>query len=147
MNSRFTEDTAPYAADCVASAQVNAPRLLASGALLVVLLTAMTFIEAPVARHDLRAHVAGDPQSTSSVIGSAANGGRVLPPTVRSDVRGSTETIMSVHSAWGRMISCQPDHGTKGRSRRMLNLLLKASVIDARIDGTCDGTRAHPDFL
>ena len=73
MNSRCAEDTAPYAADCIASAQVNAPRLLASSALFVVLLAAMTFVEAPVARHDLRTHVARDPQSTSSVLGAAAN--------------------------------------------------------------------------
>jgi hypothetical protein len=76
MNSRHTEDTASYAVDCVASAQFNAPRLLASGALFAVLLTAMTFIEAPIARHDLGMHVAGDPQSTSSIIRSAANGER-----------------------------------------------------------------------
>ena len=81
MNSRFTEDTVPYAADCLASAQVDAPRLLASGVLLVVLLTAMTFVEGPVARHDLRAHVAADPQSTSSVIGSGS-GGRMLTADV-----------------------------------------------------------------
>ena len=74
MNFRRAEDTAPYAADCLASAQVNAPRLLASSALFVVLLAAMTF-EALVARHDLRTHVAGDPQSTSSVIGAEANSG------------------------------------------------------------------------
>ena len=78
MNSRRAEDTAPYAAECLASAQVNAPRLLASSALFVVLLTAMTFIEAPIARHDLRTHVAGDPQSTGSIPGAAANSGRVF---------------------------------------------------------------------
>ena len=75
MNSRRAEDTTPFAADCLASAQVNAPRLLASSALFVVLLVAMTFIETPVACNDLRTHVAGDPQSTSSVIGAEANRG------------------------------------------------------------------------
>jgi hypothetical protein len=78
MNFRRAEDTAPYAADCLASAQVNGPRLLASSALFIVLLAATTFIEAPVARHDLRTHVAGDPQSTSSVIGAGANSGRAF---------------------------------------------------------------------
>ena len=78
MKSRCAEDTAPYAADCLASAQVNAPRLLASSALFVVLLAAMTFIETPVARHDLRTHVARDPQSTSSVLGAAPNSGRAF---------------------------------------------------------------------
>jgi hypothetical protein len=78
MNSRHTENTASYAADCLASAQVDAPRLLASGVLFVVLLTAMTFVEAPISRHDLRTHVAGDPQSTSSIIESSVNGGWVF---------------------------------------------------------------------
>jgi hypothetical protein len=78
MNSRRAEDTAPYATDCLASAQVNAPRLLASSALFVALLAAMTFIEAPVERHDLRTRAAGDPQSTSSVIGAEAKSGRAF---------------------------------------------------------------------
>jgi hypothetical protein len=78
MKSRCAEDTAPYAADCLASAQVNAPRLLASSALFVVLLAAMTFIETPVACNDLRTHVARDPQSTSSVLAAAANSGRAF---------------------------------------------------------------------
>ena len=73
MNFRSKRDTATYAADCLASAQVDGSRLLASGVLFVVLLTAMTFVEAPIANHDLRAHVAGDPQTTSSAIGDAAN--------------------------------------------------------------------------
>src|SRR3954463_7297732 len=78
MNFRSKRDTATYAADCIASAQVDASRLLASGVLFVALLTAMTFVEAPIAKHDLRAHVAVDPQTTSSVIGDAANSRRGL---------------------------------------------------------------------
>ena len=66
MKSRPTDHSAPYAADCVAAAQVNSPRLLASGALFVALLAAMTFVEAPVASGDVRAHIAADPLSTSS---------------------------------------------------------------------------------
>jgi len=78
MSSRCTEDTVPYATDCVASAEVNAPRMLASGVLFFVLLTAMTFIEAPIAHDGLRAQVVGDRQSTSSTLGHATTGGRVI---------------------------------------------------------------------
>jgi hypothetical protein len=78
MNFRAKRDTAIYAADCLASAQVDASRLLASGVLFLALLTAMTFVDAPIATHDLRAHVAVDPQTTSSVIGDAAKSRRVF---------------------------------------------------------------------
>ncbi len=66
MKSRSTDHTAPYAADCVAAAQVNTPRLLASGVLFVALLAAMTFVEAPVPSGDVRAHIAADPLPTAS---------------------------------------------------------------------------------
>ena len=100
MKSRSTEDTAPYAADCVASAQVNAPRLLASGVLFTVLLVAMTFIEAPIARQALRTYVAGVPQSTLSIVGSAANGGRVIIADSTLGCPRQQQDSHGVHSAW-----------------------------------------------
>ena len=69
MNRRVSDDTASYAADCVASADINLPRLIASCALFAALLAAMTFLEAPLPREDLYAQAAGDPQSTSSMSG------------------------------------------------------------------------------
>jgi hypothetical protein len=65
MNRRVSDDTASYAADCVASADMNVPRLVASCALFAALLATMTFLEAPLPREDLYAQAAGDPQSTS----------------------------------------------------------------------------------
>jgi hypothetical protein len=70
MNRRVSDDTATYAADCVASAEMNVPRLLASCALLAVLLAAMTFIEAPRPRQDFYVQADEDPQSTASISGS-----------------------------------------------------------------------------
>jgi hypothetical protein len=95
MKSRSTDHTAPYAADCVAAAQVNTPRLLASGVLFVALLAAMTFVEAPVASGDVRAHIAPDPLPTAS---STAADGSPAPITC-SDAWAGVRTIMSVHSA------------------------------------------------
>ena len=69
MNRRVSDDTATYAVDCVASADMNLPRLVASCALFGTLLAAMTFLEAPLQREDLYAQTAGDPQSTSSISG------------------------------------------------------------------------------
>jgi hypothetical protein len=69
MNRRVSDDTATYAADCIASADMNLPRSVASCALFAALLAAMTFLEAPLAREDLYAQTAGDPQSTSSISG------------------------------------------------------------------------------
>ena len=68
MKSRYPDHPGSYAADCLAAAQVNISRLLASGVLFVALLTAMTFVEAPMASDDVRAHIAGVPMSTSSTV-------------------------------------------------------------------------------
>ena len=70
MNRRVTDDTATFAAGCVASAEMNVPRLVASSALFAVLLAATTFIEAPLPRQDFYVQAAEDPQSTSSISGS-----------------------------------------------------------------------------
>ena len=66
MKSRSTDHTGGYAADCLAAAQVNTPRLLASGVLFVALLAAMTFVEAPVASGEVPARIAADPLFTAS---------------------------------------------------------------------------------
>jgi hypothetical protein len=68
-NRRVSDDTASYAPDCVASADMNLPRLVASCALFAALLAAMTCLEDPLPREDLYAQAAGDPQSTSSMSG------------------------------------------------------------------------------
>jgi hypothetical protein len=67
MNRRVSDDTATYAGDCIASADVNLSRLVASCALFAALLGAMTFLEAPPSREALYTQTAGDPQSTSSI--------------------------------------------------------------------------------
>jgi hypothetical protein len=48
MNRRVSDDTATYAADCVASADTNLPRLVASCALFAALLAGMSFVDAPL---------------------------------------------------------------------------------------------------
>ena len=70
MNRRVRDDTATYMADCVASADMNLPRLLASCALFAALLAAMTFVDAPLPRDELYVQATGDPQLISSISGS-----------------------------------------------------------------------------
>ena len=70
MNRRASDDTATYAADCVASADMNLPRLVASCALFAALLAGMSFVDAPLPRNQFYLQAAGDPQSTSSITGS-----------------------------------------------------------------------------
>jgi hypothetical protein len=67
MNRRVSDDTATYAADCVASADMNLPRLVASCALFAALLAGMTFVDCPLPRSEFYVQAAGDPQSTSSI--------------------------------------------------------------------------------
>ena len=67
MKRRLSDDSATYTADCVSSADMNLPRLVASCALFAALLAAMTFLEAPLPREVLYAQTVGDPQSTSSI--------------------------------------------------------------------------------
>jgi hypothetical protein len=69
MNRRVSDDTATYAADCLASADINLARLIASCALFAALLAGMTFVDAPLPRNQFYVQ-AGDPQSTSSISGS-----------------------------------------------------------------------------
>jgi hypothetical protein len=69
MNRRVSDDTATYTADCVASADIKLPRLVASCALLAALLAAMTFVDAPLPRSEFYVQAGGDPQSTSSISG------------------------------------------------------------------------------
>jgi hypothetical protein len=73
MKPRATEDTPPYVAECIASGQINAPRLLASGAVFAVLLAVMSFIEAPIPRQNVTARINDDPQYTASIVRSAAS--------------------------------------------------------------------------
>ena len=95
MKSRSTDHTGGYAADCLAVAQVNTPRLLASGVLFVALLAATTFVEAPFATGDVRARIAADPLSTASTRAA----GQVTGAHYVLGVWASIRTIMSVHSA------------------------------------------------
>ena len=67
MNRRVSDDTATYTADCVASADIKLPRLVASCALFAALLAAMTFVDAPLPRHEFYVQATGDPQITSSI--------------------------------------------------------------------------------
>ena len=75
MNRRVSDDTATYMADCVASADMNLPRLVASCALFAALLAGMSFVDAPLPRNQFYLQAAGDPQSTSSISGSAPKQG------------------------------------------------------------------------
>jgi hypothetical protein len=70
MNRRVSDDTATYAADCVASADMDLPRLIASCALFAALLAGMSFVDAPLPRNQYYVQASGDPQSTSSISGS-----------------------------------------------------------------------------
>ncbi len=70
MNHRVSDDTATYMADCVASADMNLPRLVASCALFAALLAVMTFVDAPLPRDELYVQATGDPQLISSISGS-----------------------------------------------------------------------------
>ena len=72
MNRRVSDDTATYTADCVASADMNLPRLIASCALFAALLAAMTFVDAPLPRHEFYVQATEDPQITSSTSGSGS---------------------------------------------------------------------------
>src|SRR5829696_6251151 len=64
MPRRDTEDTPPYAADAIAAAQANGSQLAASGGLFIMLLIAMSLIEAPIPRWDGPVHRPDDREST-----------------------------------------------------------------------------------
>jgi len=79
MGRRVAEDTPAYAADALASAQINGRRLTASGGLFIVLLVAMSLVEAPVQGSDAHVLTPEDGQSATPAGSPPAHGSADTP--------------------------------------------------------------------
>jgi hypothetical protein len=91
MHRRAAKDTPSYVADAVASAQINGRRLTASGGLFVVLLVAMSQIEAPIPRSGGNVLTPEDAQNTLPV-GSPSARGSVITPVAQVGAQSSSKT-------------------------------------------------------
>jgi hypothetical protein len=92
MRRCLTEDTPAYAAEAIASARIDSRQLAASGGLFVMLLIAISLIEAPIPRWDGHAHKPEDRQS-ALVLGSLPAYGSASTPIAQDRAEPSSGTV------------------------------------------------------